>query len=466
MSQVLNTVTVSSPHFKTGGSLSLEEYDRGACQNIAAAVEALVQPHLSVSGDTTTTAAANNNHNNNHNNNNNNNNNNKNTLRAGSGVSGGGVGRNNDDCNDDLVVNDDHDAGDGDNNDDGSTGDGGESGDGSEGGGGGEGNGGEGNGGAPSAQTAIPWPTLQAGLRSGLRKAKFHEEKTSKKEKILRFVQRQWPFCRVELAAADNNNTPTTAGVDAGRGGTERGQYNAAARVQASATGVSAVDMALFVALDLEISLEGAAASTDAHARQQHQQPCADFAQRLVASVTSALLHATATGAAGDEPRDGEDDSADGATDGGGDCDGGDADNYSERCKAKLPTPAELGRLIWGSGGGGTGAGGASRQDSRTRAIDTRRNLRIFTWGDKLVKAAGVAARGAQWHINAKPLNGHGGGANTRYNALQVMRVGKGREGKERKGKGGREVGRKEGGGREGKPGNVSRRLLLAVSGG
>ena len=51
------------------------------------------------------------------------------------------------------------------------------------------------------------------------------------------------------------------------------------------------------------------------------------------------------------------------------------------------------------------------------------RALTIYTWGDALSSKAALRQLGSQLDVNAKPLNGRGGGANTRYNALQDTRI-------------------------------------------
>lgn len=51
------------------------------------------------------------------------------------------------------------------------------------------------------------------------------------------------------------------------------------------------------------------------------------------------------------------------------------------------------------------------------------RALTIYTWGDALSTKAALRKLGSQLDVNAKPLNGRGGGANTRYNALQDTRI-------------------------------------------
>ena len=54
---------------------------------------------------------------------------------------------------------------------------------------------------------------------------------------------------------------------------------------------------------------------------------------------------------------------------------------------------------------------------------DEDRELTIYTWGDALSTKAALKQLGSQLDVNAKPLNGRGGGANTRYNALQDTRI-------------------------------------------
>merc|ERR1711935_491123 len=47
----------------------------------------------------------------------------------------------------------------------------------------------------------------------------------------------------------------------------------------------------------------------------------------------------------------------------------------------------------------------------------------IYTWGDALMKKTALKARRSQFDVNAKPLNGRGGGADTKQNALQDHRI-------------------------------------------
>merc|ERR1711935_840945 len=51
------------------------------------------------------------------------------------------------------------------------------------------------------------------------------------------------------------------------------------------------------------------------------------------------------------------------------------------------------------------------------------RELTIYTFGDKLKKREAVKSLGSQWEINAKPLNGRGGGADLSCNALEDQRI-------------------------------------------
>ena len=55
--------------------------------------------------------------------------------------------------------------------------------------------------------------------------------------------------------------------------------------------------------------------------------------------------------------------------------------------------------------------------------INTERQLHIFTWGDALMKKTALKSRHSQFDVNAKSLNGRGGGADTKHNALQDQRI-------------------------------------------
>ena len=82
----------------------------------------------------------------------------------------------------------------------------------------------------------------------------------------------------------------------------------------------------------------------------------------------------------------------------------GDAPDGDLRSMARLPSVVELAEQIG-------------------RAISTDRDLVIYTWGDKLKTKAAIKQLGSQFDINAKPLNGRGRGADTKYNALQDRRI-------------------------------------------
>ena len=79
-----------------------------------------------------------------------------------------------------------------------------------------------------------------------------------------------------------------------------------------------------------------------------------------------------------------------------------------ERCRDKLPTPDALSAIIWPDG---------------SRQINGERQLQLLTWGDSLLGKRSEKLRGVQFHVNAKLLNGRGGGADTKHNALQDSRI-------------------------------------------
>lgn len=86
-----------------------------------------------------------------------------------------------------------------------------------------------------------------------------------------------------------------------------------------------------------------------------------------------------------------------------------DDSDIEARCRTKLPTPQELSCAIW--------------PDS-ARTIASTRVLKIFTWGDALMKKSALKARGSQFDINAKPFNGRGGGVDIKNNnALQDPKI-------------------------------------------
>merc|ERR1712086_759052 len=55
--------------------------------------------------------------------------------------------------------------------------------------------------------------------------------------------------------------------------------------------------------------------------------------------------------------------------------------------------------------------------------INSERVLTIYTYGDKLKSRAAIKQLGSQLEVNAKPLNGRGGGADTKHNALEDERI-------------------------------------------
>eukprot|EP00750_Incisomonas_marina_P021788 INCI470.1.p1 GENE.INCI470.1~~INCI470.1.p1 ORF type:complete len:721 (-),score=131.06 INCI470.1:63-2225(-) len=233
--------------------------------------------------------------------------------------------------------------------------------------------------------TDIPWKILKAALRASLKREKFQEQNSrgggakrrgrassSGQDEKNCFVQRQPPFCVVELCV-DNHHAPISDSPNK--------TYDVAKCVSASVTGLTEADMALIVSLDLTSSIE-----------KDQSSPGSGFAKTFLESVSKALFHASE---ACDSVQAEEDVSS-----GGGEVD------FSDRCRSKLPQGAELAKGIWGEDSG--------------RSINAQRQLRIMTWGDRLMKAGAVNARGSQWNINAKPLNGRGGGANVHRNALQA----------------------------------------------
>ena len=120
-------------------------------------------------------------------------------------------------------------------------------------------------------------------------------------------------------------------------------------------------------------------------------------------------------GQAGGDDDDGgatADDDGGATAGGGGGGDGGRSGRGSNKMGAtsevdlsKLPTPAELGAALGGL------------------IINEGRELTIMTWGDDLLSKAAVKARGAEKHFNAKPLEGRGGGADLKQNALEDSRI-------------------------------------------
>ena len=79
-----------------------------------------------------------------------------------------------------------------------------------------------------------------------------------------------------------------------------------------------------------------------------------------------------------------------------------------ERLRRKLPNRQELSALIWPDG---------------KRHINELRPLQLLSWGDALLSRSSEKLREAQFHVNAKMLNGRGGGADTKQNALEDARI-------------------------------------------
>eukprot|EP00035_Acanthoeca_spectabilis_P027583 m.467113 g.467113 ORF g.467113 m.467113 type:complete len:401 (-) comp25919_c0_seq1:42-1244(-) len=148
------------------------------------------------------------------------------------------------------------------------------------------------------------------------------------------------------------------------------------ATVLVSAQGVEANAIAAFLALELEIAPN-----------------CAAFGARLIQAVKD-MRHMASDGP-GEEVHDNEDEV--------------DESTAQSRCRAKLPSAADLSCDIWPEG---------------IQKINSGRRIVIYTWGDALMKRSALKARGSQFDINAKPLSGRGGGADIRkYNALQDPKI-------------------------------------------
>jgi len=87
----------------------------------------------------------------------------------------------------------------------------------------------------------------------------------------------------------------------------------------------------------------------------------------------------------------------------------GNADDFLTRALEKLPSVEEIrSHPRW--------------LDSKLH-INRDRQLHIYTWGDALMKKTALKSRHSQFDVNAKPLNGRGGGADTKQNALQDQRI-------------------------------------------
>mmetsp|Transcript_54545 Transcript_54545/g.65650 ORF Transcript_54545/g.65650 Transcript_54545/m.65650 type:complete len:390 (-) Transcript_54545:152-1321(-) len=167
--------------------------------------------------------------------------------------------------------------------------------------------------------------------------------------------------CTVEMEPPDPHNP-------VGRG----------SMVLVTATGVGEEELAEFVAMELSV------------------QRYAEFGSQLLEGVR--MMRHMASDAA-DEDNDDDD---------GGRSAAGTQDDYDERCYAKLPTSEDIQiHPRW----------------DQSLTIDPTRQLHIYTWGDALMKKTALKSRRSQFDINAKPLNGRGGGADTKRNALQDGRI-------------------------------------------
>lgn len=82
-------------------------------------------------------------------------------------------------------------------------------------------------------------------------------------------------------------------------------------------------------------------------------------------------------------------------------------DDYEARALAKLPSAEDLCVMIWGEG---------------KRKL-TAQALEILTWGDAILSEKSDKLKSAKFHVNAKVLNGRGGGADTSENALEDTRI-------------------------------------------
>jgi hypothetical protein len=86
-------------------------------------------------------------------------------------------------------------------------------------------------------------------------------------------------------------------------------------------------------------------------------------------------------------------------------------DDFEARALAKLPSADQLSQQIWGAGEG-------------ARKVNTARAPCILTYGDACLSKTSPKLKEAKgFHVNAKPLNGRGGGADTSQNALEDGRI-------------------------------------------
>jgi len=157
--------------------------------------------------------------------------------------------------------------------------------------------------------------------------------------------------------------------------------------ILASAEGIDEEDLAQFVAMELSV------------------RRYAEFGTQLLEGVR--MMRHMASEAAEADDRAEENDK-------GGHPAAGTQEDYDERCRDRLPSPEEIyAHPRWKTN---------DSQHSPLHINPTRR-LHIYTWGDAILKKTSLKTRGSQFDINAKPLNGRGGGANTRQNALQDARI-------------------------------------------
>lgn len=157
--------------------------------------------------------------------------------------------------------------------------------------------------------------------------------------------------------------------------------------ILAGAEGIDEEDLAQFVAMELSV------------------RRYAEFGTQLLEGVRM-MRHMASEAAEADHRAEENDEGGRPAV--------GTREDYDERCRDRLPSPEEIhAHPRWKTNGS---------QHSPLHINPTRR-LHIYTWGDALLKKPSLKKRGSQFDINAKPLNGRGGGADTRRNALQDGRI-------------------------------------------
>lgn len=126
-----------------------------------------------------------------------------------------------------------------------------------------------------------------------------------------------------------------------------------------------------------------------------------DLCMALLKNVQDMIFHAGTNADAEEDDEESSDNAGDEAL-----CPGG----WEARCRAKLPGIDEQSQLIWPDG---------------KMKINRDRELLVYTWGDKLMKVTAVKTckPPSQLDVNAKPLNGRGGGADLKQNALRDDRI-------------------------------------------